>query len=154
MRIFIYSIVALLLSSIVAGSVPYQDRFVIPVANGTAVFANNPKGSDEQPAFTAGIADRLMVLDAKGDAYRVSDLKGNFGWVDKGLVRMIHPSEQMVFGDASIQGYLDNPVPVYIMDADDPSGKPLTLERSFAAEMRENIDRMTVERIVGEDLPQ
>jgi hypothetical protein len=152
MRIIIYSVTALLICSVVAGSVPNQDRFVIPVANGTAVFANNPIGDGEQPAFTVGTSDRLMILDISGVAFKVSDLKGNVGWVNKTLVKVIHPNESIVFSDASIQGYLDNPVPVYILDANNPSEKPLTLARSFSEEMKENIDRMTLERIVGQDL--
>ncbi len=154
MRTVIYGILLLLLISFITGSVPNEDRFVIPVENGTPVFLNNPRATDEQPVFAVGTTDRLMVLESKAEVYKVSDLKGNVGWVDKRSVSPIHPTVSMVFGDASIQGYLDNPVPVYILDANNPSAEPLKLERSFAAELKENVDRMTIERIVGEDVAQ
>ena len=154
MRSIIYGIMAVLIMAFFAGGVPNQDRYVIPLSNGTSVFPHNQKGGDSKPAFTVGTADRLMVIESKGDMYRVSDLKGEVGWVDKALVKVIRASEAVVFGEADVLGYLDNPTPVYIIDANNPVSNPLTLDRSFARELRENTDRMTLERIVGEEPPR
>jgi hypothetical protein len=51
-----------------------------------------------------------------------------------------------VFDDAEVIGYLDNPTPVYIIDADNPNADPIKLDRSFADALRENVDRETIER--------
>jgi len=146
-----YVVFAVLITSMIAGGAPGTDRYVIPLSNNTAVFANNPKAALESPSFTVGTADRLLVVETSDNAYKVSDLKGNVGWVEKKLVKVTGASESLVFGGADVQGYLDNPVPIYILDANNPGAKPVTLTRSFSEEMKENKDRMTFERTVSQD---
>lgn len=51
------------------------------------------------------------------------------------------------FEDAEVLGYLDNPTPVYIIDSDNINGDPIKLDRSFAEEIKENVDRETLERL-------
>jgi hypothetical protein len=61
------------------------------------------------------------------------------------------PSETLSFSGSDVNAYLDNPTPVYIIDADNVVGKTILIDRSFAGELRENIDRMTMERMVAEN---
>ena len=56
-----------------------------------------------------------MVLGSKGDEYKVSDGKGDVGWIDKASVKEVGPSETVTFGNADVYGYLDNPTPIYIL---------------------------------------
>lgn len=150
MRILLYGLSVIVLSVASAWSVSRQDLYVIPVRNDVAVFANNPVNTGEKPAFLAGTDDWLMVLDTRGDLYKVSDMKGNIGWIGKTSVKQAASGETLTFGDARVLAYLDNPTPVYILDASNPLDKSILLDRSFSAEIRENVDRMTIERIVGE----
>jgi hypothetical protein len=55
----------------------------------------------------------------------------------------------MAFNDINVYAYLDNPQPILILDGDDPNAVKIMLDRSFATELRENLDRYTVNRIVG-----
>jgi hypothetical protein len=51
-----------------------------------------------------------------------------------------------VFDNADVIGYLDNPTPVYIIDAEDPNSDPINLTRSFKDALRVNVDQETIER--------
>ena len=56
-------------------------------------------------------------------------------------------SRSFAFESAEIIGYLDNPTPVYIIDMDDPSADPLSLDRSFKDALKENADKEIMERL-------
>ena len=56
--------------------------------------------------------------------------------------------KKFMFDDAEVIGYLDNPTPVYIIDADNKDATPIKLDRSFADALRQDVDRETVERQV------
>ena len=88
------------------------------------------------------------MLKETRNSYQV-EFSGKRGWVDKGSVVAVGKSKTFVFDNADVIGYLDNPTPVYIIDADDPNANPITLDRSFKDALRENVDRETVERQVG-----
>jgi hypothetical protein len=154
MKILSYAGLAVVIMIAIAGAATVQDRYAAPVANGTEVYADNPKPLDAQPAFTVGTGDRLLILDRRDNKYKVSDLKGDVGWVNADLVKSLGSNESLVFGDADVRAYLDNPEPVYIMDADNNVDKSILLNRSFAGELAENTDRMTFERMAGENLPK
>lgn len=59
-------------------------------------------------------------------------------------------SRKFTFDDTEVQGYLDNPTPIYIMDTDDPNSEPITLDRSFREALKINIDRETIERTTNQ----
>jgi hypothetical protein len=150
MRILFFSVSIVILSIANIWSAAPKDRYVVPIKNDIPVFAHDPKSGPEQPSFIAGTGDRLMVLGVKSDAYKVSDLKGDVGWIDKVSVKEIGLTETMTFGNADVLGFLDNPTPIYILDASDSLNNIIMLTRSFSNELKENIDRMTIDRIVGE----
>ncbi len=154
MRILLYMVVAILVSVLAVGGAASKDRFVAPLANSTPVYADNHGSRDSVLAFTVGTGDRLMVLGEKKDVMKVSDLKGNIGWINKAMVKQVAPNEALSFGDQKILAYLDNPEPVYILDANGAPESSISLERSFSQELTENVDRMTIERIIGENLPK
>ena len=58
-------------------------------------------------------------------------------------------SQKFIFDDAEVQGYLDNPSPVYIMDTNDPDSEPITLDRCFKELLKINIDKETIQRITN-----
>jgi hypothetical protein len=124
------------------------EKIVSPKNDGAGVYKNEVRQVYEQPAFTVGTSDRLSVVDARGDRYKVKDGSGQVGWIDKNLVSAVGKSKTFVFDNADVVGYLDNPTPVYIMDTDDPNADPINLDRSFKDALRENVDKETVERQV------
>ncbi len=152
MRISIYSALIILASlNIVFSAAVNQGKYVVPIQNNVPAFLNNPKISAEEPVFTVSENDWLLVMDAKGEMLKVSDLKGNIGWIDKASVKQSRVAKSMSFEDATIFAYLDNPTPVYILDATNPFDKSIVFDRSFSKEIAENVDFETIERIVGKD---
>jgi hypothetical protein len=145
---------AVVLVLMIAGVAVSADRYVVPVKNDIPVYEHNPWTKGESPVFLAGTNDWLMEMGSRGMMIRVSDLKGNTGWIDRSSVKQASIGTSLSFGDAAVLAYLDNPSPVYILDAANPFEKSILLDRSFSREMGENIDRETIERIVGVNAPR
>jgi hypothetical protein len=125
-----------------------QEKYVVPFDDHTRLYANQIRQIGERPILIVDRSDRLLVLEDADKFLKVSDANGNVGWVEKRLVKSIRVSKVMTFEDAAIMAYLDNPTPVYILDADNPS-KHIQLTRSFHAELFENIEREFIERVTG-----
>ena len=148
MRFGILVLSAMLLAA-GAAQAARADKYVSPKKEGIGVYENEVRKLYEQPLVKVGSADRLLVLEETRNAYRV-DANGTKGWVDKSQVVATGKSKTFVFDNAEVVGYLDNPTPVYIIDADDPNANPITLDRSFKDALRENVDRETLERQSGQ----
>jgi hypothetical protein len=121
-------------------------KYVTPTKEDVGVFKNEVRELYEKPAFMVGSNDRLLIIETGKQSYKVQKADGGTGWVEKRLVVTTGKSKSFVFDDAEVIGYLDNPTPVYIIDADNPNADPIKLDRSFADALRENVDRETIER--------
>lgn len=137
---------AFLTVALTAGMVLGATKWVQPTKDNVGIYKNRTRELYEKPVLSANINDRLQVLQSKGDHYKVR-VAGQVGWVEKRLVAATAKgSRTYLFEDAEVIGYLDNPTPVYIIDADDKDRDPIKLDRSFAEALRENVDQETVER--------
>jgi len=121
-------------------------KYVQPKEANVGVYKNMVRQVYEQPVFKVGTEDRLLILETKGDHFRVQSVDGQSGWVEKKLVVSIGKSKTFVFDNAEVVGYLDNPTPVYILDSDDPNAERIYLDRSFKDALRDNTDKETTER--------
>jgi hypothetical protein len=120
-------------------------KFVLPKQAGVGVYQNEVPGVNEPALFKVGVDDRLQVLSSGRDRLRVRSDAGQVGWIEKRFVEATS-GKKFMFDDAEVIGYLDNPTPVYIIDADSKDATPIKLDRSFADALRENVDRETVDR--------
>ncbi|MFW6219698.1 MAG: hypothetical protein ACOC33_02520 [bacterium] len=59
-------------------------------------------------------------------------------------------SRKFTFDETEVQGYLDNPTPIYIMDNDNPNSELIILDRCFREALKINIDKETVELIIDQ----
>jgi hypothetical protein len=125
-----------------------DQKFATPTKDEVGVYKNEVREVYEKPIATVGLNDRLTILSSSKLNYKVKSPSGEVGWIEKRLVVMTGKSKTFVFDDAEVIGYLDNPTPVFIIDADNPNADPIKLDRSFADALRENVDRETVERQV------
>lgn len=134
---------------VVAGSAFAEkgQKYVSPKKDNTGLYKSETRKLYEEPITKLTTESRLLVLEENRNTYKV-DLNGTTGYVDKNAVVAVGKSKTFVFDNADVIGYLDNPTPVYIIDADDPNANPITLDRSFKDALRENVDRETVERQV------
>ncbi len=122
-------------------------KFVQPKKNNVGIYRNETRGVNESAIVSLKIEDRLKVLNEKRNHYQVKMADGTVGWVEKRLVAKAS-GKSFMFDDAEVIGYLDNPTPVYIIDADSKDATPIKLDRSFAEALRENVDKETVHRQV------
>jgi len=124
-------------------------RYLVPEKNGVPVYAGKTRHRQEIPLFKVDRNDHLTQLSESRDRYRIRNSKGKTGWILKTDVKKVNASRAFVFDNAAVQGYLDNPTPVYIIDADDPNETSITLDHSFSDALRRNIDKFTAERIAA-----
>jgi hypothetical protein len=144
LRIALGVFIAVMTASVFA----QKDKMVTPTKDEVGVYKNDVREVYEKPITTVGLNDRLVVVGKSKQNLKVKLASGEVGWVDQKLVVATGKSKTFVFDDAEVIGYLDNPTPVYIIDADNPNADPIKLDRSFADALRENVDRETVERQV------
>lgn len=142
MRIFTILIgIVLIYSSFAFSAIQY----VQPKSNNVGLYKNEKRGVNETAIKKVNINDRLKILKKKRNHYRVSTDDGTIGWIEIRLCASAS-GKSFMFDDAEVIGYLDNPTPVYIIDADSKDATPIKLDRSFAEALRENIDREAVQR--------
>ncbi|MBD3315139.1 MAG: hypothetical protein GF344_05085 [Chitinivibrionales bacterium] len=120
-------------------------KFVQPTKNNVGVYKEEIRKPFAEAMVTVGVDDRLQVLEQGRNHYQVQTPGGKIGWVEKRLVAATS-GRQFQFEDAEVIGYLDNPTPVYIIDANAQDATPIKLDRSFADALRENVDRESIER--------
>jgi hypothetical protein len=125
-----------------------DQKFVTPTKDEVPVYKNDVREVYEKPIGNVGMNDKLVIVGSSKQNYKVKMSSGDLGWVEKRMVVVTSKNKTFMFDDAEVIGYLDNPTPVYIIDADNPNADPIKLDRSFADALRENVDRETVERQV------
>ena len=130
---------------LVTGSVCAASKFLLPTQGGVGIYKNEVTKVNEAALVTVGTADKLTVLSTGKDKYQVKTADGTKGWVEKRLVTDAS-GKSFAFDDADVIGYLDNPTPIYIIDADNKDQTPITLDRSFADALKQNADRESIER--------
>jgi hypothetical protein len=81
-RIFLYVALFCILLAAIAGSATTVEQYAIPISNGTSVFSHNPRIIAEPPAFTAGIADRLLIIEKQDGKFKVTNRNHLVGWID------------------------------------------------------------------------
>jgi hypothetical protein len=121
-------------------------KWVQPTKDNIGVYKNQVRQPYEEPVFTIDQKSRCEVIETEKDHYKIR-FQGQEGWVEKRLVvGAAKGNKTFMFEDAEVIGYLDNPTPVYIIDANDQDRDPIKLDRSFADALKENVDKETVER--------
>ena len=130
-----------------AGTAFAAAKFVQPNADNIGVYKNEVRQMNETALTTVGAMDRLTVQSEGKSAFKVKTPDGTIGWVEKRFCASAS-GKAFTFDDAEVIGYLDNPTPIYIIDADNKDATPIKLDRSFADAMKSNVDRETIERSI------
>ena len=144
MRILPFLIILPILCSY--ASIP-EDLYVIPVRKEVRIYGNRIRGLNEDALFKVNLNSRLRVLDMKDDLYKIEDEHGRIGWVEKRFVAPIKKSLLHGFDPASVDGYNDVRDVIIILDGTESDNIIIKPERSFIENLKEHIDRETVERI-------
>lgn len=121
-------------------------KIVQPKEGIAGVYANQIRQLYEEALFRVTAADRLLVLEEKGDFYKVQSTEGEMGWIEKRLCINLGRSAKFTFKSIGIEGYPDNPTLINIGLPDDPGFEPISLDRSFRDAIRDNVDEECVRR--------
>jgi len=118
---------------------------VLAKTDDVKVYQNKIRQLYEKPIYSAKQDEYMEVIESDKDMYKVQLSNGKTGWVEKRFVapldKKTKKTANYVFEDANVQGWLDNPQAVYILDMTDPNFKPIKLDKSFADQIEENVDR-------------
>ncbi|MFH0919250.1 MAG: SH3 domain-containing protein [Fibrobacterota bacterium] len=118
---------------------------VLAKTDDVKVYQNKVRQLYEKPIYSAKQDEYMEVIESDKDVYKVQLSNGKVGWVDKRFVAPLDKKTKKVanyvFEDANVQGWLDNPQAVYILDMTDPNFKPIKLDKSFADQIEQNVDR-------------
>ncbi len=143
MRLLTTTIFSILLfSSFVSAAKPF---YVLPNKEGVQVYKNEVRQMNEQAMEVVGKNDRLKVIETSRNNYKVKTDKGNIGWIEKRLASKTEGTVE-TFEDVEVQGYLDNPTPLYITDMDQGQSAPVDIDRSFKDALKRNADKETISR--------
>ncbi|OGS37485.1 MAG: hypothetical protein A2293_12580 [Elusimicrobia bacterium RIFOXYB2_FULL_49_7] len=134
---------ALLLLAMVM-TVSAEKQVVVAKKDNTKVYQNQVRQLYENPIYTAKKDEYMEVVESDRNLFKVRLSNGKTGWVEKQLVSTENKGKKdmnYVFEETEVQGWLDNPQAVYILDMTDPNFKPIKLDKSFSDNLEENVDR-------------
>lgn len=144
MRFHGFSLIAIFL---VFGSSRAGDRvFAIPLNCEVPVYANEQIRLYEKPIFTISPSQHLIVIESGKNSVKIQDADDKKGWVEKRLVSLVRKKAKFEFDTLEIKDYIDLPSEVQIIDGTDPTLNGISLNRSFADALRDNVDRETITR--------
>ena len=146
MRIIKLTAAAVLL--VVVSSFAQKTFYVTPKEDNVGIYQNQVRQMNERAIETVGKANTLRVIDTKGDSYKVKTDSGKEGWIEKRLATVNDAKKAYTFDDVEVQGYLDNPTPIYITDMDDGGITAIELDRSFADALKRGADKERVNRTI------
>ncbi len=119
--------------------------FVVPKKANVALYKNKVRQMNEKAIQTVGKNDRLKVIESSGKHYKVRTDDGKIGWIEKKAAEKTGGKVE-TFEDVEVQGYLDNPTPIFITDMNQENSAPVDIDRSFKDALKRNADKETVSR--------
>jgi hypothetical protein len=120
--------------------------YVLPNSNNLGIYKNKVRQMNEAALIKVGKEDRLKVIEKNGNYYKVrADESGTIGWVETKAVSKTD-GKAYTFDDIEVEGYLDNPTPIYITDMDQTQSAPIELDRSFADALKQDTDKERIMR--------
>lgn len=138
-------IITILVCFIVSFSFAQKTFYVVPKKDKLPVYKNEVRQMNEKAIETVSITDQLKVIEATRNHYKVKTDKGNTGWIEKKFAKKTQATVE-TFEDVEVQGYLDNPTPLYITDMDQEESAPVDIDRSFKDALKRNADKETISR--------
>jgi hypothetical protein len=129
-----------------AALISAETFYVLPNTGNLGIYKNKVRQMNEAALIKVGKDDRLKVIEKSGSHYKVrADASGTIGWVEKKSVSKTD-GKAYTFDDIEVEGYLDNPTPIYITDMTQTNTAPIELDRSFADALKQDTDKERIMR--------
>jgi hypothetical protein len=112
------------------------------------LYANQKRAMNEKAAYTASSTETFAEIKRAGGMVQVRTKDGQELWAEARSVKEFNQAQgaNMDLGAGKLEGYLDNPQAVYILQEDANAMAGLQLERSFVDAIQGNKDREATER--------
>ena len=125
-------------------------QYAIVRENGASVYAQEIRKMYEKPLFYVSAQERLPVQESSKGMVKIRNKDGKTGWMEESAVQLLSTNKSFQFDSAKVTGYIDVFTPGIVVGTREFLEMGMQIDRSFADELRENVDRETVTRQSGE----
>lgn len=138
---------ALLLLSILAAST-FAGQLISKDGSEVPLYANSKRGVNEAAVVKASGTETFAEVKRSGNMVQVRTSTGQELWAEASAIKAFSQTTgaSMDLGAGKIDGYLDNPSTVYILQEDANAMAGLQLDRNFLEAVQGNMDREATER--------
>jgi hypothetical protein len=138
----------LVILSILASVALAQSKQLISVGGEVPLYANQNRAVNEKAVYTASSTETFIEIKRTGGKVQLRTKDGQELWADAKSVKVFSATQgaSMDLGAGKIDGYLDNPQAVYILQEDANAMAGLQLDRSFVDAIQGDMDREKTER--------
>ncbi|MFP4520906.1 MAG: hypothetical protein ACLFQK_02050 [Fibrobacterota bacterium] len=118
-----------------------EEKIVLTKRNGVKLYKSQVSGMGEKPMETISKDAYLKVKEETRHKYKVETSRGTVGWLNKADVTANIKGKKVgyQFDEMQVQGWLDNPMAVYIIDMDESKYNPIQIDKSFKDKIDENM---------------
>lgn len=138
----------IVLLSMLAASVFAGEQMISADGSEVALYPNAKRGVNETPATKASGTETFAVVKRQGNMIQVRNSSGQELWAEARALKVFNQAQgaSMDLGAGKIDGFLDNPATVYVLQEDASAMAGLDLQRSFIEAVQGNMDREVTER--------
>lgn len=121
---------------------------LISAGGDVPLYANAKRAVNEKAVYTASSTETFAEVKRSSGMIQVRTKDGQELWAEAKSLRGFDKDKgaNMDLGSGKIDGYLDNPQAVYILQEDANAMAGLQLDRSFVDAIQGNMDREATER--------
>lgn len=137
---------ALVILSILASATLAKQ--LISVGGDVPMYSSQNRAVNEKATYTASSTETFTEVKRAGAKVQVRTKDGQELWAEAKALKEFSQAQgaSMDLGAGKIDGYLDNPQAVYILQEDANAMAGLQLDRSFVDAIQGNMDREQTER--------
>lgn len=135
---------------VIVSAIPSLAGKVISAGGEFDLYSSPKKG---EAVAKGGASEVFAEVSRKGGMIQIRNKDGKEYWAEANKVAAYSEKsgQSMDLGSGKIDGYLDNPQAVYILQEDNNGLGGISLERGFVDAIQGNMDRETVEYRNGEN---
>ena len=126
----------------------FAEQLISADGSEVALYPNAKRGVNETPATKASGTETFAVVKRSGNMIQVRNSAGQELWAEARALKVFNQAQgaAMDLGAGKIDGFLDNPATVYVLQEETSAMAGLDLQRSFIEAVQGNMDREVTER--------
>lgn len=142
-----------LIALLISASAAMAAKQLISSGGEVALYANQKRAVNEKATYTATSTETFAEISRSGGMVKVRTKDGQELWAEAKAVKEFSQAQgaNMDLGSGKIEGYLDNPQAVYILQEESNAMGGIQLDRSFVDAIQGNMDREATESRNGEN---